>query len=125
MRLIRSHIVSRIFCVLMALHIFNVSLDMPDAQPYYEPEDLSINDQESFMELVAEGWLGIDNAFEEHDEPGDETMDLELNKEFKITHHAVPEIKFHRSVTEIVPTPYQESCLSEYLCEINPPPPKA
>lgn len=68
MKFFRKHIISRTVCLLMALHILNLSVDTKDAAPDYVPEDLSINDQESFVELILEKWIGIDNAITEHDE---------------------------------------------------------
>jgi hypothetical protein len=57
----------------MALNIFNLSVDVKDATDCYMPEDLSINDQESFIEIVVEKWLGYENALSEHDEPDQES----------------------------------------------------
>ncbi len=56
----------------MALHIFNLCVDTKDFELAGTPEDLSINDQESVVEIVLEHWLGIKNAIEEHDEPDQE-----------------------------------------------------
>lgn len=116
----------RFVCILLALHIFNVSIDMPDGQPYDVPEDLSINEQESFIELVLEQWLGIENAVAEHDEPGDESEDLEIIKQFKLTHLQPSEIKFERTYTIAYSQfPDPGSYRSQYCSEITPPPPKA
>lgn len=125
MAYIRSHILSRIFCIFMALHVFNVSIDAPDVQPYDVPEDLSINDQETIVELVLEQGLGIDNAVEEHDEPGDESNDFELNKEFKIYPNHSPSIEFRLVSIKVKAVSYHESLYWQYSLEINPPPPKA
>ena len=54
--------------LIMALHIFNCSVDMPDLNPEYIPEDLSINDIESIVELVLEEILGFENAIKEYDD---------------------------------------------------------
>jgi hypothetical protein len=121
----RRHIIFRVICVLLAVHIVNVSIDTPDGQPYYMPEDLSINDQESVVELVLEKGLGMENAVAEHDEPGDESQDLELIKEFKRCNISYPEIKLYRSCITVSNLPYQEGFLSQYTCDITPPPPKA
>lgn len=69
MKFFRNNIISRVFCFLMALHIMNLSVDTKDAAPDYIAEDLSINDQESVVELVLEKVMGIENAIQEQDEP--------------------------------------------------------
>lgn len=127
MKFLRNNIISRIFCFLLALHIFNVSVDMPDAQPDYVSEDLTFNDQESFVELVLEKVLGIDNAVAEHDE-ADETnsQNFEMSKDFKLYNQCAQNIVFQLHTIEIVNIPfYKESSLAEYFREIQPRPPRA
>ena len=58
----------RIFWLLLAVHFLNISVDSQDIRPDYTAEDLSINDQESVMEIVLEQVLEIENAVPEHDE---------------------------------------------------------
>jgi hypothetical protein len=100
-------------------------VDMPDAQPEDIPEDLSINDMESVIEIVLEKCLNIEDAISEHDETGDESETCEFVKEFQWC-CVIPEIKFDLIVTEIKPVKvYKESLCFEYIKEINPPPPKA
>lgn len=127
MKIFRKHIFFRIFCVLLAFHIFNISVDMPDAQPDYIAEDLTINDQESFIELVLEQVLGIDDAIAEHDEQ-DESNDqnFEMCKDFKLYNQSAQNIIFNIEPPIITGTPlYEESFLIEYIGEIQPRPPKA
>lgn len=52
----------------MGLYLLNISVDSVDPNPQYIPEDLSINDQESIIEIVFEKILGYENAFEEYDD---------------------------------------------------------
>ena len=59
---------TRIFIVALALHLFNLSIDPQDKYPDWAPEDLSVNEIESFTEFFAEVILGKTNAFKEHDE---------------------------------------------------------
>lgn len=127
MKFLRNNIISRIFCFLLALHIFNVSVDMPDAQPDYVSEDLTFNDQESFVELVLEKVLGIDNAVVEYDE-ADETnsQNFEMSKDLKLYNQCAQNIVFQLHTIEIVNIPfYKESSLAEYFREIQPRPPRA
>lgn len=52
----------------MGLYLLNISVDSPDPNPEYIPEDLSINDQESIIEVVVEKILGFEDALEEYDD---------------------------------------------------------
>src|ERR1035437_9819983 len=68
MNFVRTNIFGKIICFLFALHILNISVDSPDPQPEWVPEDLSVNDMESISEIVCEQILHIDNAFPENDD---------------------------------------------------------
>lgn len=61
-------LISRPFCLVMAVYLFNFSIDSRDAQPDFVAEDLAFNDIESFYEFALEALAGIDNAVEEHEE---------------------------------------------------------
>ena len=111
----------------MALHIFNISVDTPDAQPESVPEDLSINDMESVVEIVLEKGLGIDNAIAEHDEPDEsDAQNFEMSKEFKVcpSSNFTAIVNFETTIINIR-SPYKEPHYSTFVHEINPPPPKA
>lgn len=67
----------RLFCLLMAFYVINLSIDAPDysragvyGQPY---DDLTINEIESVGELVLEKWLGLADVIPEHDEPEEDS----------------------------------------------------
>jgi hypothetical protein len=68
LKMCRLSRLARIFSVIMALHIFNLSMDGRDANPDSVPEDLTFNDIESITEFFAEVVFNFTNAFEEHDE---------------------------------------------------------
>ena len=53
---------------LMGAHFLNISIDTADPNPESIPEDLTINDQESIIELIVEKVLGFENAIEEYDD---------------------------------------------------------
>ncbi len=52
----------------MTIHLLNLSVDAPDLTPSYIAEDLTINDQESVVELITETVLGFEDAFPEYDD---------------------------------------------------------
>lgn len=126
MKFLRNHIIFRIFCCLLALHVFNISVDMPDANPDDIAEDLTINDQETIVELVLEKCVGIENAIEEHDEPGDESQNLEITKEFQLYTQSHEQIIFNRSFIELnIYIADKTMRLPSIVSDIIPPPPKA
>lgn len=64
---------NRIFCLLMALHVLNFSVDPPDTHLYVTlsgevKEDLSVNEMESIAEWTLEHLLNLTNAVPEHDD---------------------------------------------------------
>lgn len=68
----KSHYNVRVACFLLAVHFLNFSIDPVDLRPNTVAEDLSINDIESFTELVAEDVLGYEDCFAEHEDADDE-----------------------------------------------------
>jgi hypothetical protein len=112
----------------MAVHIFDCSVDTPDAKPDYIPEDLSYNDMESVAEIVLEKVLNIENAIAEHDENDTEAgNNFELKKEFVYYHQTkVKNDKiFNNGLCIIASNYYDEQYSSQFHPEIVPPPPKA
>jgi len=99
---------------------------MPDSMPDNIPEDLTINDQESFVELVLEKWIGIDNVIAEHDEADDDNIgNFEMTKEFNLytnpiaTNFLDPGIILSKTLIA-----RDDFSHSSYIKEISPPPPK-
>ncbi len=52
----------------MGFYLLNISVDPADSTPNHVPEDLSINDQESIVEIVLEKIFGYENAIKEYDD---------------------------------------------------------
>lgn len=73
---IKSNILYKICCGLMALHLFNMSIDVSELIS----KNISENPQESILELVVETFLGYEDAFNEIEE-GD-NIKLSLKKDF-------------------------------------------
>lgn len=63
-----SSFAMRFFCLLLAFHFLNLSIDSADRDPDSVPEDLSFNDIESLTEFFAEVVFNFSNTFQEHDE---------------------------------------------------------
>lgn len=128
MQRFRQHIIFRLVCLMLAFHIFNFSVDTPDAKPDYIPEDLTYNDIESVAELVLEKVLNIENAIAEHDENDTEDGNsFDLKKDFvyylrtKIENDKI----FDNGLHIIASTDYDEQYSSQFHPEIVPPPPKS
>ena len=112
----------------MAAHIFNCSVDTPDAQPDNVPEDLSYNDMESVVEVVLENFFEIQDAIAEHDENDtDDGGSFEVKKPFNFYYHTNIKIApvFDKGLSIVVSTNYLEQFSSQFHPEIVPPPPKA
>jgi len=127
MQRFRHHIIFRLICLMLAFHIFNCSVDTPDAKPEYIPEDLTYNDIESVAELVLEKVLNIENAIAEHDENDTEDGNsFDLKKEVVYCHQS--EVRndknFNKGLSIIAVTYYEEQYCSQFHPEIVPPPPK-
>ena len=52
--------------------MLNICVDNPDGHPNHIPEDLSVNDQESLIEIFIEKILGYEDAIAEYDDPDPE-----------------------------------------------------
>ncbi|WP_422104094.1 hypothetical protein [Winogradskyella sp.] len=68
----------------MGLYLLNISVDTPDPNPEYIPEDLSINDQESIVEIIIEQILGFENAIKEYDDHDTEDHDKKNNVKIEL-----------------------------------------
>jgi hypothetical protein len=125
MKFIREHIVLKFFWMLMALHVFNFSVDIPDPQPNQYPEDLSINDMESIAEIFLEKILEIENAVPEHEEHDDDNgkfnniMSIDCLDKLYLD-------KLSQNITKFpVSFLFKEKYSSQFHPELIPPPPKA
>ena len=128
MQAFRQHIIFRLFWLFMAVHIFNCSVDTPDAQPDYVPEDLTYNDMESVVEVLLENVFDIQDAIAEHDEnDADDGGSFEIKKPFSFFYHTKIKIDqvFDNGLSVIVSNNYLEQFSSQFHPEIVPPPPKA
>ncbi|QSE96010.1 hypothetical protein [Fulvivirga lutea] len=52
----------------MGFYLLNISVDTTDPKPDHIPEDLTINDQESIVEIIVEQLLGYEDAIKEYDD---------------------------------------------------------
>lgn len=71
----------------MGLYLLNISVDTVDHNPLNIPEDLSINDQESIIEMVVELVLGYENAIEEYDDGDTDEPITKTTTKIDLIHH--------------------------------------
>jgi hypothetical protein len=110
----------------MGLYILNISVDPTDTYPEYISEDLSINDQESIIEIVVEKIMGFENAITEYDDNDFENEKININ--FKITVFA-PHLFVLTFIQPIKNAKQQnflnfDSFILSGFCQLNTPPPK-
>jgi len=128
MNTLRQNKIFNLLWIVMALHILNFSIDAPDVIDRNIAEDLSYNEIESFTELITENILGIENAFSESDEKGDEETEF-FKKHSEITFYfisskdktvndSLKSIK-NSSISNLYSTPY---CSTIYISIFSPPP---
>lgn len=118
----------RFLCGFLALYLLNISIDSPDPNPETIPEDLSINDQESILELVIEKVMGYENAVAEYDDH-DPNPETSLKKGLSVDHFVLSSCHLKTGRTTFFDLDKTNAFYSErfpkiYL-EIFSPPPQA
>lgn len=115
----------------MALHVINVSIDAPD--PYVTPrflgerhKDLTINEIESFSELLFEECLGLDDAFPEHDDANGNHSGVASVEQDYFFHHpfvfnTLP-VSYWYLIRQAVP--FKPAYALMHVPEISSPPPQ-
>ncbi len=123
---IRNSVFTKIFWGLMGLYLLNISVDTADLNPEHIPEDLSINDQESILEIVVEKILGYENAIEEYDDHDTEDHNKKTNVKIDLTNHYIAEIVFNKEfiITTRQNFPDCNTFLANGFKKLDTPPPK-
>ncbi|MEM1134671.1 MAG: hypothetical protein AAGI07_02445 [Bacteroidota bacterium] len=110
----------------MAAYLLNISVDTVDLNPKHIPEDLSINDQESFVELFVEKILGFEHAIAEYQDNDTEEHNNKKNSQIKIVFlysHLLDNPHFFLQ-KEKQEYPLYNALLTQGYNQINLPPPK-
>jgi hypothetical protein len=119
-----------IFSLLLALWVFNFSIDSPDAYVGNSrgvipraTEDLSVNDIESITELIVENFLGHAGAIPEHDESDDQS---DIQKIVDYVFHTTHLTLFFSYAVDLllVLSIHIEPGYTNFHPEISSPPPK-
>jgi len=110
----------------MGLYLLNISVDPVDPYPDYLSEDLSVNDQESIIEIIVEQVLGFEDALEEYDDPDSENQNTKKNVKIDLSAFIVSQKNQlqNQPIARIsLHADYQDRLSSGFL-EIDNPPPK-
>lgn len=123
---IRNSVFTKILWGLMGVYLLNISVDTADPSPEHIPEDLSINDQESIVEIVVEMILGYENAFEEYDDNDTEEHNKKTNVKIDLTNHYTAEIVLNKEsiITTRQNFPDLNTFLANGFQKLDIPPPK-
>jgi hypothetical protein len=114
----------RFFCLVLALHFLNCSIDPKDPHSNAIPEDLTLNDIETVTEFFAEVVFGWSDAFAEHDEKdNDDGSTLDFHKFFFSKSNYIS-ISFSEPDSRKAFMVYDDSKASSLLIEIIAPPPE-
>ncbi len=70
----------------MGIYMLNISADTRDPESNHIAEDLSINDQESMIEVLVETILGFEDAFEEFDDPDGDDQNKKISPKADLIH---------------------------------------
>lgn len=83
-RQIRNSVFIKILWGLLGLYLLNISVDVADPNSENIPEDLTINDQESIIEIIVEQILGYEDAFKEYDDADNEGQNRKTNLKIEL-----------------------------------------
>ncbi|WP_163417169.1 hypothetical protein [Flagellimonas sp. HSM57] len=110
----------------MGVYLLNISVDTADPNPEHIPEDLTINDQESIIEIAIEKILGFEDAIPEYDDPDHEDHNKKSNVKIDLTVQYAANSNDSQSFFETrrQKHPDFESVLTGGFYQINTPPPK-
>ena len=125
-RRIRNSVFIKVFWGLMGIYLLNISVDTADPNPEHIPEDLSLNDQESIIEIVIEKILGFENAIDEYDDHDTKDHTKKSNVKIDLVVHFTVDCHNSLSVFERRKQRYPdfEANLTNGFYQLDTPPPK-
>lgn len=123
---IRNSVFTKILWGLMGLYLLNISVDTADLNPEYIPEDLSINDQESIIEIIVEKVLGYEDAFEEYDDNDAEDHNKKTDVKIDLTTYYLVDNILNQSFIKTTKHkfPNNSNRLTKGFHKLDIPPPK-
>ncbi|MEQ9352063.1 MAG: hypothetical protein RJQ00_05700 [Vicingaceae bacterium] len=110
----------------MGLYLLNICVDTADPNPEHIPEDLSINDQESIVEIVLEKVLGYEDAIKEYDDHDAEDHNKKSDIKIDLTTHFSVDKPLNQPIIEATrhKFPDYSTHLTRGFQKLDIPPPK-
>lgn len=110
----------------MGLYLLNISVDTADPNPEHIPEDLSINDQESIIEIIVEQVLGYEDAFKEYDDHDTEDHNKKTNVKIELFNSYIADCIIKQSFIENKKQKFPDysTFLTNGFQKLDIPPPK-
>ncbi len=125
---IRNSVCARVLWGVLLLHLINISVNVSNINQPFIPEDLTINNQESIIEIVVEQVLGYEDAFKEYDDNDSEDHTKKTNiKPDIIAYSTIPtdiSRKFFNGLNQKFPG-YNNGFLRNGFLKLDNPPPEA
>lgn len=110
----------------MGIYLLNISADTADPKPEHIPEDLSINDQESIVEIIVEKVFGYEDAFKEYDDKDNEDHNKKNSLKIELIVHGQVDSSIKKTIinTSKQKFPNYNSYLTTGFHKLDFPPPK-
>lgn len=110
----------------MGLYLLNISVDAPDLNPENIPEDLSINDQESIVEIVVEKILGFGDVIKEYDDNDTEDHNNKTNLKIELIAQCIVDSSIKQSIIKTTKHKFPDynTHLINGFQKLDTPPPK-
>lgn len=110
----------------MGLYLLNISVDTADPNPEHIPEDLTINDQESIVEIIVEQVLGFEDAIKEYDDhdPEDHNKKKGVSIDLLALFHSTADTAHHQLFEQQKRSHNYVARLAKGYHQIDSPPPK-
>lgn len=123
---IRNSVFNKILWGLMGLYLLNISVDTADPDPEHITENLSINDQESIVEIVVEKILGYENAIKEYDDHDTEDHNKKANVKIDLATHFIVDNALNQSFIETTSQKFLDynTYVTNGFQKLDIPPPK-
>ena len=123
---IRNSVFIKVLWGLMGFYLLNISADTADPNPEHIPEDLTINDQESIVEIIVEQVIGYEDAINEYDDHDSEDHNKKTNVKIDITTLHIVDSDIKQSFTETTKPkfPDYKAYLTNGFQKLDTPPPK-
>lgn len=109
----------------MGLYLLNISVDPADPNPPHIPEDLTINDQESIIEIIVEQILGFEDAFKEYDDNDTQDHNKKTNIKIDLINHYAVDCLIKKSPFEREKSQFSDfnTYLTNGFLDLDTPPP--